>query len=228
MKANDIMTIGAITVRPDSTVAHAARLMVERGISGLPVVTAHGKLVGMITEHDLLRRKELGTADHRSHWLGLWLDADTLAHHYAREHGCRVEDVMTRDVVSVGPDTPVNEIVDTMETKGIKRVPVVRDKQVIGMVSRANLLSALARLMGEPSQPVVSDLAIRKSIVDELTGRGWAPGVMIDILVRDGVIMLNGTVKTEHIRDAIRVVAENAPGAVRVWDNIRVATDSCE
>lgn len=226
MKASDIMTIGAITVRPDSTVAHAARLMVERGISGLPVVTAHGKLVGIITEHDLLRRKELGTADHRPHWLGLWLDADTLAHHYAREHGRKVEDAMSRDVVSVGPDTSLGEIVDTMETKGIKRVPVVRDEQVIGMVSRANLLSTLARLTGEPSQPVLNDLAIRKNIVDEIARQPWAPSAAVDIRVRNGVVTLTGTAKADHVKDAVRAVSENASGTVRVWDNIRVVTDS--
>jgi CBS domain-containing protein len=224
MKASDIMTIGAITVRPDSTVAHAARLMVERGISGLPVVTSHGKLVGMITEHDLLRRKELGTADHRSRWLDLWLNADKLAHHYAREHGRKVEDVMSRDVVSVGPDASVSEIVALMETRGIKRVPVVRDEQVIGMVSRANLLSTLARLTGEPPQPVLNDVAIRKSIVDEIARQPWAPSATVDILVHDGVVTLNGTAKADHVKDAVRVVAENASGTVRVWDNIRVVT----
>ncbi|RWL80591.1 MAG: CBS domain-containing protein [Mesorhizobium sp.] len=226
MKASDIMTIGAITVRPDSTVAHAARLMVERGISGLPVVTANGKLVGMMTEHDLLHRKELGTADHRSRWLDLWLDADKLAHHYAREHGRKVEDVMSRDLVSVGPDTSVREIVEIMETRGIKRVPVVRDGQVIGMVSRANLLSTLARLTGEPPQPVLDDLIIRKKIADEIARQPWAPGASVDIVVRDGVVTLNGTARAHHVKDAVRVVAENAPGTVRVWDNIRVLAES--
>ncbi len=222
MKASDIMTIGAKTVRPDSTVAHAARLMVEHRIGGLPVVTAHGGLVGMITEQDLLRRPELGTADRGSRWLDLWLNEDSSAHRYAREHGRKVEDVMSREVVSVGPDASAAEVVELMETRGISRVPVVRDEQVIGIISRANLLSALARLAGEPPQPVVDDLVIRKSIVDEMAGKAWAPGAAIDILVRDGVVTLNGTAKSEHIRGAVRVLAENTPGAVRVWDNIRV------
>lgn len=222
MKASDIMTIGAITVHPDSTIGHAARVMVERGISGLPVVTAHGKLVGMITEGDLLRREELGTADHVARWLDFWLNEDRLARHYAREHGRKVEDVMSRDIASVGPDEPVGRIVELMEARGVKRVPVVRDGQVIGMVSRANLLSALARLAGETPQPVVDDLMIRKSITDELAGKAWAPGATVDIAVRDGVVTLSGLVETEHVKDAVRVAAENAPGVVRVWDNIRV------
>lgn len=221
MKASDIMTIGAITVHPDSTVAHAARVMVERGIGGLPVVNAHGKLVGMVTEGDLLRRKELGS-DRKARWLDFWLSDDRLAHNYAREHGRKVEDVMSHDVASVGSDEPVSKIVDLMEAKGIKRVPVVRDGQVIGIVSRANLLSVLARLAGEAPQPVVDDLVIRRSIADELAGKAWAPGATIDIAVRDGVVTLSGTVETGHVKDAVRVAAENAPGAIRVWDNIRV------
>ncbi|RUM95371.1 CBS domain-containing protein [Pseudaminobacter arsenicus] len=220
MNASDIMTIGAITVRPDSTVAHAARVMVEHRISGLPVVDASGKLVGIVSERDLLRRKELGTAG--PSWLDFSLDTDGLAHQYAREFGRKVEDVMSRNVVSVEPGAHVGEIVELMETHQIKRIPVVRDGDIVGIVSRANLLSALARLMGEASQPVVSDLTIRKSILDEIAGKEWAPGNSIDIRVRDGVITLNGTVEEEHIRDAIRVTAENAPGAVRVWDNMRV------
>ena len=221
MNASDIMTIGAITVRPDSTVAHAARVMIERRVSGLPVVNASGKLVGIVSEQDLLRRKELGTAD--ASWLDFLLDTDGLAHQYAREFGRKVEDVMTRDVVSVGPDAHLGEIVELMETHQIKRVPVVRDGDVVGVVSRANLLSALARLIGEAPQPFVSDVTIRKSIMDEIVGKEWAPGNTIDILVRNGVVTLNGTVEAEHIRDAVRVAAENALGAVRVWDNMRVA-----
>jgi CBS domain-containing protein len=221
MKASDIMTIGTITVHPDSTVTHAARVMIERGVSGLPVVSAHGKLVGMITEGDLLRRKELGTAGDTARWLDFWLSEDKLARNYAREHGHKVEDVMSRDVASIGPDEPIGKIVELLEAKGIKRVPVVRDGQVVGMVSRANLLSALARLAGETPQPVLDDLAIRKSIADELAGKAWAPGATINIAVRNGVVTLSGTVETGHVKDAVRVAAENAPGVVRVWDNIR-------
>jgi signal-transduction protein with cAMP-binding, CBS, and nucleotidyltransferase domain len=110
-----------------------------------------------------------------------------------------------------------------MEAHQIKRVPVVRDGDVVGIVSRANLLSALVRVMGEAPQPVVSDLTIRKSIMDEIAGKEWAPGDTVDILVHNGVVTLNGAVEAEHVRDAVRVAAENAPGTVRVWDNIRIA-----
>jgi CBS domain-containing protein len=221
MKASDIMTVGAITVRPDSTVSYAARMMVEHGISGLPVVDARGSLVGIITEADLLRRPETGTAGRR--WLDFWLDTDELARQYARQHGRKVEDVMSRNAASVEPDADVRQIVELMEARQVRRLPVVRDGQVVGIVSRANLLSALARLAGETPQPVIDDLAIRQGIIDEIAGKAWAPGSTIDILVRDGVVTLNGRVTTGQVREAVRVAAENAPGAVRVWDNLQVA-----
>jgi CBS domain-containing protein len=225
MKASDVMTIGAITVHSDSTVGHAARVMVERGVSGLPVVTAQGKLVGMITEADLLRRGELGSPD-RTRWADFWLNKDMLARDYAREQGRKVEDVMSHDIITVDPEETIGKIAELMELKGIKRVPVVRDGRVVGMVSRANLLTVLARPSGETPQPVVDDLAIRKSIVDELGGKAWAPGATIDIAVRDGVVTLSGTVETVHVKDAVRVAAEKAPGVVRIWDNIRVILGS--
>jgi CBS domain-containing protein len=226
MKAIDVMTIGAVTVHPDSTVGHAARVMVERGVSGLPVVTEQGKLVGMITEGDLLRREELGTADRVARWVDFWLNEDMLARNYAREQGRKVEDVMSHDVTAVGPEETVGRIVELMELKGIKRVPVVRDGSVVGVVSRANLLSTLARLGSETPQPVVDDLTIRRSILDELDGKTWAPGATINIAVRDGVVTLGGTVETVHVKDAVRVAAEKAPGVLRIWDNIRIILGS--
>ena len=226
MKASDIMTVGVITANPDNTVACAARVMVERGVSGLPVVDARGNLVGIITEGDLLRRKETGTAGHPGRWLDFWLNTDKLARQYAREHGRKVEDVMSRNVVSVGPEVELKHIVDLMEEHQVKRLPVVRDGRVVGIVSRANLLCALARLVDDNPQTLVDDLAIRQNIIDEITAKPWAPDTTIDIRVGGGVVTLNGTVATEHVRDAVRVAAENAPGAVRVWDNIRVVSVS--
>jgi CBS domain-containing protein len=215
-----------VTVHPDSTVGHAARVMVECGVSGLPVVTAQGKLVGIITEGDLLRRRELGTADQAARWADFWLNEDMLARNYAREQGRKVEDVMSHDVTTVDPEEVVGRVVELMELKGIKRVPVVRERRVVGMISRANLLSALVRLDGETPQPIIDDLTIHKSIVNELAGKAWSPGTTINIAVRNGVVTLNGTVKTVHIKDAVRVAAEKVPGVIRIWDNIRVISGS--
>ncbi|KRB15392.1 hypothetical protein ASD99_11090 [Mesorhizobium sp. Root695] len=226
MRASDIMTMGATTVRPDTTIEHAARVMLEHRISGLPVVNAQGKLLGIVTERDLLRREEIGTARHRPKWLEIWLSRSQLAQEYAQEHGREVEHVMSRDVASVGPDAPVSEIVDLMEKRGIKRLPVVSDGKVIGIVSRSNLLSALSRHAGEIPLSVVNDLEIRKRIMEEVENKAWMLDVAIDVVVHDGVVHLNGTVADENVRAAIRVAAENTSGAVRVVDNIRVVTPS--
>jgi CBS domain-containing protein len=226
MKASDIMTMGVTTVRPDTTIEHAARVMLEHRISGLPVVNAQGKLLGIVTERDLLRREEIGTARHRPSWLEIWLSRRQLAQEYAQEHGRQVEHVMTRDVASVGPDTSVSEIVDLMEKRGIKRLPVVGDGKVIGIVSRSNLLLALSRRPDEVPSSVVSDLEIRKNIMEEVENKAWMFDTAIDIVVRDGVVNLSGTVADEAVRAAIRVAAENTPGAVRVVDNVRVIPSS--
>ncbi|GLS38845.1 hypothetical protein GCM10010869_44420 [Mesorhizobium tianshanense] len=224
MKARDIMTMGATMVRPDTTIEHAARVMLEHHISGLPVVDAQGKLLGIVTERDLLRREEIGTERRRPRWLEVWLSAKRLAQEYAQEHGRKVEHVMSRGVASVGPDTPLSEIVDLMEMRGVKRLPVVSDGKVIGIVSRPNLLLALSRHMGEIAPSVVSDLAIRKSIMDEVESKAWRPSATIDIVVRNGVVDLNGTVTDESVRSALRIAAENTPGTVRVVDNLRVVS----
>ncbi|GLQ77282.1 hypothetical protein GCM10007881_07980 [Mesorhizobium huakuii] len=228
MRASDIMTMGATTVRPDTTIEHAARVMLEHRISGLPVVNAQGKLLGIVTERDLLRREEIGTARHRPRWLEIWLNRSQLAREYAQEHGREVEHVMSRDVASVGPDAPVGEIVDLMEKRRIKRLPVVSEGKVIGIVSRSNLLSALSRHVGEIPLSVVSDLEIRKRIMEEVENKAWMLDVAIDVVVHDGVVHLNGTVADENVRAAIRVAAENTSGAVRVVDNIRVVTPAAD
>lgn len=222
MKAGDIMTVGAATVRPDTTVEHAARLMLEHGVSGLPVVDESGELVGIVTERDLLHRPEIGTAHHRSRWLEMWMAPRSLAQDYARQHGRRIEDVMSRDVVSVDPEAELDEVVALLERRKIKRLPVVREGKVVGIISRANLVLALSRRMGEVPAEVVDDLAIRRHILDEIASKPWAPDGPLNIVVRAGVVELEGAVDDEHVRDAVRVAAENAPGVVRVWDKLRV------
>ena len=146
MKASDVMTVGAATIRSDASVPEAARLMLQYAISGLPVVDDAGHLVGIITEGDFLRRTETGTGrPHRPRWLEFLLGPGRLADEYVHSHSRKVEEVMTRQVVTVAEETPVEEIARLMERHRIKRVPVMRDDRVVGIVSRANLLRGLAR-----------------------------------------------------------------------------------
>jgi len=220
MKTADVMTLGVVTVLPSASTAEATQLMLRYGISGLPVVTDKGDLVGMITERDFLRRAETGTAQRRPRWSELLLPDTKLADEYVRSHSRTVADVMTRDVITANDNTPLENVVDLMERHGIKRLPVLRDGKIIGMVSRANLLKAVARQTKDVSSE--SDETIRNRIVGELRNQPWPPRASIDITVRDGVVTLRGFVNDERLRRGVRVAAETASGVKAVNDEIEV------
>lgn len=222
MKAGDVMTAGAATVSGDATIADAARLMLQHRLSGLPVVDAAGRLVGMITETDVLRRTEIGTERSRPGWVAMWLNPVMLAQEYVRARGRKVRELMTPRVVSIGPETPLEEVAEIMERTGYRRLPVVRDGQVVGIVSRANFLLALSRRLEEAPARPGDDLAIRKAIIDEIQSQSWNPLSMIDIEVHDGVVTLHGSVGDEPVRAAVLVAAENVPGVRKVEDNLRI------
>lgn len=216
------MTAGAATIRQDASLADAARMMLQHHVSGLPVTDADGTLVGMVTERDLLRRFEIGTDRERPGWVAMWLSPAALAEEYVKTHGRKVHEIMTTDVVSVRTDTPLEEVAETMERRGFKRVPVVRGGKIVGIVSRANFLLALSRRLGDVSEAPASDMAIRQRIVDEIDAQRWSPLSMIDIEVQDGAVRLRGTVNDDIVRKAVVVAAENTPGVKSVEDNLRV------
>jgi CBS domain-containing protein len=220
MKASEIMTLGVYTVRPDASVRDAARLMVQQGISGLPVADAAGRLVGMVTEGDFLRRTETGTERRRPRWLEILLGPGRLASDYVQSHARKIEEIMTADVVTVSPDTPLQDVVGIMEQRRIKRVPVVKDGAIVGIVSRANLVQALARLAEEapPSRP--DDETIRAQIMAELNKQEWVPRSLINVIVRHGVAELWGSIFSDKERNAVRVLVENVPGIVTVQDHM--------
>jgi CBS-domain-containing membrane protein len=192
--------------------------MFDHRISGLPVVDGKAGLVGILTEGDLLRRSELGTAGQRPRWLDL-LMTGRLASEYVRTNTRRVSEIMSRDVVSVPEDTPLPEVVRLMERHRIKRVPVLRDAALIGIVSRADLLRALQRLLVAESKTAASDETIRRHVIDELAQAPWAPhGLTVD--VANGVVTLDGVILDEQKRKALRVAAENVPGVKAVVDHI--------
>jgi len=213
MKASDVMTVGAATIRSDASAPEAARLMLQYAISGLPVVDAAGHVVGIITEGDFLRRTETGTGrPHRPRWLEVLLGPGRLADEYVHSHSRKVEEVMTRQVVTVAEETPVDEIARLMERHRIKRVPVTRDNTVVGIVSRANLLRGLARLADQAPAATANDLAIREQILTELDAQVWGRRAPIDVTVRNGIVQLWGPVADERVAQALRVAAENVPG----------------
>ena len=220
MNAADVMTAHVISVTPDASILECIRLMLQHRISGLPVIDAAGTLVGIVTEGDFLRRVESGTERKRPRWLEFIAGPGRLADEYVHSHGRKVGEVMTPDPMTIAEDTPVEEVVRLMEQRRIKRLPVVRAGKVVGIVSRANLLHALASVGREAAPPSKDDQAIRARCLAELAKQPWAPRDLIDVTVRNGVVELWGVVTADHQRDAAAVVAENTPGAKEVKNHI--------
>jgi CBS domain-containing protein len=220
MNASDVMTREIISVRPDTTVAEAIRMMLDNRISGLPVIDEVGRLVGILTEGDLLRRGETGTERHRPRWLEILMGPGRLAEEYVRTHGRRIAEVMTRDPISVSPNTPLKEIVELMERHRIKRVLVLDGDAPVGILSRADLLRGLAGALAATPAAAMSDAEIRERILAELARAAWVPRDGIAITVENGVVDLNGVILDEKERDALRVAAENVPGVRAVEDHL--------
>jgi CBS domain-containing protein len=220
MKARDIMTSHAISVGPDLSVQAIANTLVKNGISAVPVVAMDGKLLGIVSEGDLIHRVEAGTEPGKSWWLEMIRSGRSLAAEFAKTHGLKARDVMTSPVLTADPETPIQAIADQMERHGVKRIPIVRDGQVVGIVSRANLVQALASGMHD-AETEIGDEQLRERIVAELADKPWGYG-MINVIVNDGEVDLWGVVDTEDERRAVRIVAERAPGVSAVNDNLRV------
>jgi CBS domain-containing protein len=221
MKARDVMTSQITTVTGDVPVRDAAQLMLDRGISGLPVVDANGRLCGMVSEGDLMRRSEAGTANRpRSWWLRLLSSHDAAAEDYVKTHGATVADVMTSKVTSVTPDTDVSDIAMTLEKGRIKRVPVVEGGKLVGLVSRADILRLLATSTIPRSTTASDDNAIRTVLLEHLDKQEWAAGT-VNVVVQDGVINLWGLYDTDEQHQAYLVAARNAPGSKGVEDHMQ-------
>jgi predicted transcriptional regulator len=184
------------------------------------VIDQHGRLVGIVSEGDFLRRAETGTQRRRSGWLELLVGPGRLADEYTRSHGRKVSEVMTPDPLTVREDTPLDEVVGTMEKRRIKRLPVVRGDQVVGIVTRANLVHALAGVARELKPTAVSDREIRERLLKELASEPWAPVGLIDVTVRDGEVELWGTITEERQRQALVAAAENVPGVKSVKEHV--------
>ena len=221
MKAADVMTRLVVSVNPETPVAEAVRIMLQEHVSGLPVVDSGCRLLGIVTEGDFLRRAETGTERRRPRWLEFLIGSGKLADEYVHTHGRKVEEVMTHDVVTIAEDTPLDEVVRLMERRRVKRLPVVRGRgEVIGIVSRANLLHALAGIAAEEAAPSADDAAIRGRILAEINREPWAPRASIDVTVRNGIVHLWGSVLDDRERQALCVAAENVPGVKAVEDHL--------
>jgi CBS domain-containing protein len=217
MRAHQIMTRSVITIAPDATILEAARTMLQHHVSGLPVVDAAGKLLGIVSEGDFIRRSEIGTPRKRGRWLKVLLGDSAVD--YVREHGRRVSDVMTSDPVTITEDATLEQIVDAMETNGVKRLPVMKDGRLVGLVSRANLMQAVASLAREIPDPTADDDHIRSRVVAAIDKNDWSP-FGLNVIVRDGIVHLSGMITDERSRQASVVAAQNVAGVIKVHDHL--------
>jgi CBS domain-containing protein len=220
MKARDVMTRRVLSIGADESVQAAIDVMLKNRVSGLPVLDPSGKVVGVVTEGDFLRRVETGTQRRRKRWLEFLLGPGRMAEEYADTHGRKVSDVMTSSPLTIDEDAPLAGIVELMESRRIKRLPVVRDGRLVGIVSRANLLQAMAGLAAATPAISASDTEIRDRIMDELARETWAPVALVNVTVRDGVVDLWGSLIDERQRRAVCVAAENVPGVRAVRDHL--------
>ncbi len=220
MEACQVMTSPTVTISPGASVRQAIRTMLDHHVSGLPVVDESGRLAGVVSEGDLLRRAEIGTERHRPKWLEFLVGPGRSASDYVHSHSRRVTDVMTDDPVSVDEHTSLEEVVALMEKHGVKRVPVLRDGAVVGIVTRADLLRAFVDATEAPHVGARSDADIKTDIFAAIDAQKWAPEGSIHVAVRDGHVTLSGTIFDERERDAIRVCAENIPGVTAVTDEL--------
>jgi CBS domain-containing protein len=224
MKANDVMVTNVITVGLDASIEDVAHLLLTHRISAVPVVGQRGELVGIISEGDLIRRAELGTHPRRSWWLEMLAGRgkEALAAEYVKSHAGKVADLMTQEVITATPDTPLRDIAALLEKNRIKRVPIVANGKVVGIVSRANLVQALATLRKDVEPGSMTDSIVRDKILAQFNLEPWSKFSTLNVTVQNGTVELWGIVDTEAEKQAARVAAEMVAGADAVEDNVVV------
>lgn len=221
MKTTDIMVTNVVSVDPDTPVREIASLMIERRISGLPVVDAQRHVVGIVSEGDLIRRPEIETDRAPSAWLSLFLSADARARDFVKTHGLKARDVMAQPAVCVSPDAPLADVVRLLERHRIKRLPVVDHGKLVGLVTRTDLLRALLARQALPLTGVPrGDGEIRKRVQTVLDGADWGGSVIVNVQVVQGVAHLWGAVDSDDQRRALRLAVESVPGVTAVEEHL--------
>ena len=219
MKAADIMVKDVVSVKPEASVREVASLMLERRISGVPVVDSERRVLGIISEGDLIRRPEIGTYTSPTGWLTVFLSRDESARDFVKTHGLLAKEVMSRPAICVAPETPLADIVRLFDRHRVKRLPVVEHGRLAGLVTRADLLRALVARQAMP--PIASgDQEIRERIDAILRAEVWAPSAYINVQVSEGVVQLWGMVNSTAQRDALVLAVRGTPGVRDVQQHI--------
>jgi CBS domain-containing protein len=220
MIAADVMVRNVVSVKPGDNVGEVVNLLLEHDISAVPVVDEEDRVVGILSEADLIHRQEIDTDKPHRWWIEAVLPASKLANEFTKAHGQRVEEIMSPDVVTAAEDTPLGEIAALLERHRIKRVPIVRDGKLVGIVSRSNLIQGLASAMPHADGPTASDRQIRLDLLDRLAHQKWTEFGETNVIVKDGVVHLWGLVYTPAERKALVALAEEIPGVVGVSDEM--------
>jgi len=221
MKARDVMSTQVVTVTADTPVRDVANLMLSQHVSGVPVVGLDGRLRGIVSEGDLMRRVEAGTdRRQRSWWLRLVGDETAEARDYVKTHGATARDVMTTPVTTIDSETDLSEVALLLEKNRIKRAPVVQDGKLVGLVSRADLLRGLASSSGGLEAPQAGDRDKRDTLVKHIAEQPWASSAMVNVTVDDGVVHLWGVYDSEEQHEALLVAARNVAGDSAVEDHL--------
>jgi len=222
MKAADVMVSAVISVRPNTRVEEVARILLANRISAVPVIDEQDELVGIVSESDLMRRAEAGTERSRAWWLEYLTGKQVLAADYVKSHSHKVTDVMTRSVITATLETPLDEIAMLLERNRIKRVPIVQNGKVVGIVSRANLLQALAGMPAKNAAAAsAGDSQIRDEVLSRLNAQLWRPS-MLNVTVHDGAVDLWGFVTSDDEKKATRIAVESVPGVKTINDHLTI------
>ncbi len=220
MLAREVMASPVVTTTADAAITDVVDLMLKHKISALPVVDADGGVMGIVSEGDLIQRDEIGTLPHRSWWLSALGTKAQLADEFVKSHGSTAEAVMTINVITAAPDTPLQEIAEILERKKVKRVPIVEDGKVVGIVSRANLLQALAiQRSAAEEAPSLEDRELRQRFLDTLKDEPWANSSHLNVIAKQGVLYLWGQVRSDKEREALVLAAKQTPGVSDVVDH---------
>ena len=219
MNAGDIMVGDVVVVGPDALVREVALLMLERRISGVPVVDGEQRVLGILSEGDLIRRPEIHTDHARRGWLSFFLSDEERARDFVKSHGRKASEVMTKPAICVAPDTPLDELVRLMERHRVKRLPVIWQGRLAGMVTRADLVRALVA-QHDVSPAATSDRDLRNSIDKMLRGEDWATSAYVHVNVENGVAQLWGTVESDAQLQALILAVRELPGVKDVQPHL--------
>jgi CBS domain-containing protein len=217
------MTRDVTTVSPDTSVRDIAALMMEKHISGVPVLTNNGKIIGMVSQSDLLHRAELGTERKHKWWFRTFADSNALAREYAKAHGLKAHDIMSRYVVAVRDDAELRDVADILDSHRIKRVPVVQEGRLVGIITRGDLVRALSQVQISKAAKKIDNAALHKTLHDRIRTQPWMNDSYINLTVNDGVVELWGYVVSTDQHNALRALVEETDGVSRVEDKLSVA-----